>query len=551
MKDFDTIYVIGHKNPDTDSICSAIGLAELKREEGISNIEPARAGDINPQTAFILEYFNVKPPKYLPDVYPRARDIMTRDVVTVDEHRPLLKVLETIKDRNIRFVPVLNSKNRVMGIITLMDIAKVQMNQIGIEQARVVNTSIWNIATTLDGKIITNYLGDSQLDLHVYVAAMTEKSFLQVLGDRDPESCAIIMGDREEIQRLSIEKNIGLLIITGGLNIREELIQKAKEHRVSIIISPYDTATTALRVRLSIPASRICNKDFEKALPHDRVEELKTKVTNSRDRGLVVVDEDGRIKGVITKSNLLRPSRVGLILVDHNEPSQAIDGASQVRILEIIDHHRLGNFYTTYPITFICEPVGSTSTLVAEFYRRKGIKIKREIAGILLGAILSDTVILRSPTTTERDREIVYWLAHETCLNYEEFGKEIFSATSSIRKTGVENAVRRDYKVFEVKGKKFGIGQVETVGFDEVLELKEPLEKELVRVKEEKGLVLSTLLVTDIVQGTSLLLAVGERSIISGLDYPKLKENIYELRNVISRKKQVAPHLIAFFNELS
>lgn len=551
MEGNNIIYVIGHKNPDSDSICAAIGLAELKKEEGITNIEPARAGDINHQTAFILDYFNVKPPKFLPDVYPRARDIMTRNVITVGKETPLLKVMKIIREKNIRFIPVLDHARRVIGTITLMDIAKVQMEHIETEKARIIHTSVKNIAETLTGEIVTNYVGNEELDLAVYVAAMTEDSFLKVLGDRNPGECAVITGDREGIQRLSVERGIGLLIVTGGLKIKTTIIEAAREKGVSIIISPYDTSTTALRVRLSIPAYRVCNRDFDRVSSDDLAEDLKQRVTRSRDRGLVVLNNDGVIEGVITKSNLLRPSGVSLILVDHNEPSQAVDGAAKVRIIEIVDHHRLGNFHTSYPITFICEPVGSTSTLVAEFFRGKGINIKREIAGLLLGAILSDTVILRSPTTTQRDKEIVPWLAEKAGLEYEKFGKEIFYATSSIKKVGIEKAVRGDYKIFDVKGRKFGIGQVETVGFEEFFEVKEELERELTMIKEEKGLELSTLLITDIVQGTSLLLAVGEKGVISNLDYPRVNDNVYELRNVISRKKQVAPHLIALFNEIS
>ncbi len=544
------IYIIGHKNPDTDSICSAIGLAELKRAEGVDNIEPARAGDINPQTSFILNYFNIKPPKYLANVYPRAKDIMSKNVISVTEDTTLLRTMEIIREENVRFIPVLDKSHKPKGIVTLMDLAKIQIAQIEAESSRMVFTSASNIKGTLKGEMVTDFMGDSEINLYVYVGAMMKDSFLKVLGDSNPRECAVIVGDREQIQRISVERGICILIITGGLKVNSLIIDAARKCGVTIIISPFDSATTALRVRLSTPAHKVCNSEFEKVSPDDLVEDIKHRLTKSKNRGLVVLDTDGVMQGIITKSNLLRPSGIKLILVDHNELSQAIDGAEEVKIIEVVDHHRLGNFHTTQPISFLCEPVGSTSTIVSELFREKGIKIKRETAGLLLGGVLSDTVMLRSPTTTERDREIVPWLEEKSGLNHLAFGREIFTATSSLKKMGVEAVVKSDYKTYDAKGKKFGIGQVETVGFDEFYEVKEDLKGELLKVKNERGLRLSTLLITDIVYGNSLLLVVGEKEVIYNLDYPKLEEDIYELKNVLSRKKQLAPHFLSLFNEI-
>ncbi|MEE8185337.1 MAG: putative manganese-dependent inorganic diphosphatase [Thermodesulfobacteriota bacterium] len=544
------IYILGHKNPDTDSICSAIGLAELKRAEGVDNIEPARAGDINPQTSFILNYFNIKPPKYLANVYPRAKDIMSKNVISVTENTTLLRTMEIIREENVRFIPVLDKSHKPKGIVTLMDLAKIQIAQIEAESSRMVFTSASNIKGTLKGEMVTDFMGDSEINLYVYVGAMMKDSFLKVLGDSNPRECAVIVGDREQIQRISVERGICILIITGGLKVNSLIIDAARKRGVTIIISPFDSATTALRVRLSTPAHKVCNSEFEKVSPDDLVEDIKHRLTKSKNRGLVVLDTDGVMQGIITKSNLLRPSGIKLILVDHNELSQAIDGAEEVKIIEVVDHHRLGNFHTTQPISFLCEPVGSTSTIVSELFREKGIKIKRETAGLLLGGVLSDTVMLRSPTTTERDREIVPWLEEKSGLNHLAFGREIFTATSSLKKMGVEAVVKGDYKTYDAKGKKFGIGQVETVGFDEFYEVKEDLKGELLKVKNERGLRLSTLLITDIVYGNSLLLVVGEKEVIYNLDYPKLEEDIYELKNVLSRKKQLAPHFLSLFNEI-
>lgn len=543
----DHVYVIGHKNPDTDSICSAIAYAELKKAEGRSDVIAARAGDINPQTAFILDYFKVLPPRFLPNVYPKARDIMSLDVVHVSEDAPLLEVMDIMREEEVRFIPVLDAARRPVGTLTLMDLAQ-RYIVVEADQSRKVETSLANIMATVKGEVVLDYIGAKEKAFSVYIGAMGVDSFLKILGDDDPAECVVIVGDRDEVQMTSIEKGVGLLIVTGGFSVKERMVELARSKGVSIIVSPFDTAATALLVRLSTPACRICDGSIEKASPDDLVDDLKYRVAGSN--GLVVLDAEGVMQGVITKSNLLLPSGTSLVLVDHNEISQSVDGADKVNIVEVIDHHRIGNFQTTQPIPFICEPVGATSTLVSEQYRRRGIPIAREVAGLLLGGVLSDTVILKSPTTTTRDEEAVRWLEEQSGLDHEAFGREIFAATSSLKKRGAAAAVGGDYKVFEVKGRKFGVGQVETIGFDEFYEEKERLMEELVIIKEKKDLQLSALLVTDIVYGTSLFLVVADKEVIYNLDYPKLAESVYELKNVISRKKQVVPHILGVFESV-
>ena len=542
------VYVIGHKNPDTDSVCSAIALAELKAAEGMDNVVAARAGDINPQTAFILDYLGIKPPRYLPDVYPKARDIMSEDVVTVPEATPLLKVMEVMRRQDIRFIPVLDPRGRPSGVVTIMEMAKRYFEKIEAEGVREVFTSFGNVVSTLNADKVLDFLGDEEKVFSVYVAAMEEESFLRIIGEKEPGECVVIVGDRTEIQKRSIEVGVGLLVISGGLRVEGRIVEEAKKKRVSIAVSPYDSATTALLVRLSTPAYKTCDRDFEKASPDELADDLKYRMAKTS--GIIVLDGEGVMHGIITKSNMLKPSTTSLILVDHNELSQAVDGAERVNILEVIDHHRIGGIHTHQAIPFLCDPVGSTSTLVAELYMRRGVPIKKETAGLLLGGVLSDTVMLKSPTTTERDASIVKWLEENSGLDYKDFGAEIFRATSSLKKRTPGEVVIGDHKVFEAKGKRFGIGQVETIGFEEFYEEKERLKGVLEKTKREKDLKLSALLVTDIVYGTSLLLAVGEKKVLYNLGYPELEENVYELKNVISRKKQVVPHVLSVFNEV-
>jgi len=542
-------FVIGHKNPDTDSICSAMAMAELKRAEGMENVEAARAGDLNPQTSFILDYLGIEPPRYLPDVFLRARDVMSTDVVTVAEDTPIDRVMEIMRSQGIRFIPVLDPGGRPVGVVTVMDLARRHIVKMDVESAREVTTSTRNIAATLGAEAVVDHLSDEVATLSVFVGAMAEASFVKTVSRKDPALCAVIVGDRMDIQSKSVEMGMGLLVVTGGFAVDGAVLEAARGRGVSVIVSPFDTATTALLVRLSTPASVISDPSFVTADPDDLLDELKGKLTRGT-TGLLILDDDGRLAGLVTKTSLLRPSRTNLVLVDHNELGQAVDGAEEANIVEVVDHHRIGNFTTSHAIPFTCEPVGSTSTLVADLYRRRGVEIKKETAGLLLGGVLSDTVLLRSPTTTEKDRDTALWLEQRSGIDHRAFGEKIFAATSSIKKRGVEAVVRGDHKVFEVKGKSFGIGQVETIGFDEFYEEKEGLLEELRKVGREKGLLLSGLLVTDIVMGTSLLLVVGDREVLAGLGYPRLDEHTLELKNVISRKKQVVPHLLSVFNEL-
>lgn len=541
----ESLFVIGHKNPDTDSIVSAIALAELKSSCGETNVTAARAGDLNPQTEFILKYFGVPSPKYLSDVNPRAREIMSVGIVTVSEHAPFHKALELMRAQEVRFMPVLDGDGRPKGVLTLMEVAKRYLEA---ESSIEVTTSLVNIVETLGATVKNDCLGDRELTLSVYIGAMSEEAFLYILGGRDPKECAVIVGDRTDIQRKAIERGVGLLIISGGFDVEDAVLKAAGDKGVSIIVSPFDSATTSILVRVSTPVRLICDQHVESVSPDELVEDIKFKAAAAA--GLIVRGNDGVMQGVITKTDFLKTSSTCLVLVDHNELSQAIDGAEKVNIVEVVDHHRIGNFTCQNPIPFICEPVGSTSTLVAELYKTRDVAIKKEMAGILLGGVLSDTVILKSPTTTERDKEIVKWLEAQSGLDHKAFGAEIFNSAGGIKKRGAEAVVSSDYKVFEAKGKKFGVGQVETIGFEEFFDEQASLMGELAKARDKKELKLSALLVTDISLGTSLLLAVGDKEVMFSLNYPRVREDVYELKNVISRKKQVVPHILSVFNEI-
>jgi len=542
------VYVIGHKNPDTDSVCSAIGMARLKRELGMENVVAARAGTLNPQTTFILERLGLEPPLYVADVHPRARDVMTDRVFTVSPETPLIKVMEIMEEEKVRFVPVVTEDNRPYGVVTLMALAKRFMAGTGTGAARQVRASTENIREALGGRSLVDFTGPRVLELAVFVGAMGRSSFLSTIKKEGPARSLVIVGDREDIQRETIELGVAVLIISGGFDVSESVVAMAGKKGVSLIVSPFDSATTAQIVKLSTPASMICDRAFETIGCDELTENIKRRLAHVT--GLIVVDNEGLVHGLVTRSRILKRSPISLILVDHNELSQAVDGAANVEIRGVIDHHRIGGFQSVSPIPFVCGPVGSTSTLVAEQFEAEGVPMDKSIAGLLLAGVLSDTVVLKSPTTTERDRAIVNRLEKISALDYKTFGEEIFRATASLKKLGPEAAVNGDHKVFTAGGKTFGIGQVETVGFDEFYEEKDKLRRVLQSLMAKKGFYLSALLVTDIVRGTSLFLAVGVPEVFYHLAYPEVAKDLFELKGVMSRKKQVVPHIINIFNEL-
>jgi len=546
--DKEITYVIGHKNPDTDSVASAIGLAALRSAQGHAGVVAARAGDINRQTAFVLDYLKLSPPVYLSNVFPKVRDVMSSDVASVDEDTPLFEVMGMMRAQRIRYVPVLGAGRRPVGALTLMDLAKRYVEMGTAVGGREVRTTLPNLIRTLNAESVLDFLGNGDATFALYVAAMSVDSFEKILAGRGAQTTAVVVGDRQKIQLGAIKRGVGLLIVSGGFRVSDEVKEAAAAARTSIVVSAFDSATAANLAGLSTPARLVCQDGYASAAPDDLCDDIRHRLVDAG--GLIVVDDDGVMQGVITKTSLIKESRTSLILVDHNELGQAVDGADKVNIREIIDHHRLGSLQTTQPITFLCEPVGATSTLVAELYRRAGIAPDKAVAGALLAGVISDTVMLKSPTTTNRDRDIVEWLIHASGLAFDEFARDIFNAASSLKKRGPVQAVNEDYKVFEAGTRRFGVGQAEVIGFGEFFDEKDALARELDRVREKKGLALSALLVTDIVAGTSLLLACGEKKILQNLDYPKTDENVYELKSVLSRKKQVVPHLLAVFERV-
>lgn len=544
MKDKSTI-IIGHKNPDTDSICSALGYAALKNALGEKGVVAARAGNINPQTDFVLRYFGKEPPVYLSDVYPKVRDVMTTDIASSSVNVPLCSVINAMGSKNVRFMPVTEG-GKPVGLLSLSILAE-QLIIRTPAPTREVYTSIRNVMEALQARPLFTVSDDEDFNASVFVGAMAEESFRGVIDEFNPKNCIVIVGDREAIQKAAIKKGVRLLIITGGLDVTAETMQLARESEVSVIVSPFDSATTVWMTQLSSPVGHFCTHDFLQVSETDTLREFRSRIKEGMG---VVTDAAGLLTGVIAPSDLLRPSGTKLILVDHNELSQAVDGAAEAEITEVIDHHRLGNFHTSTPIRFINEPVGSTSTLIAERFFKEGTDPERGVAGLLLSGIISDTLMLKSPTATERDREMLERLSKIAEIDPVSFSQELFKAGSGLSGKAPLDVIKADFKAYDVKGKRFGIGQVEVVGFGEFYGVRDSLEEGLCRLKEGEGYSMAGLLVTDISYGNSLLLAIAEREVLSSLGYPPAGKNLYELKGVLSRKKQVVPHILNLFSKL-
>lgn len=544
------IYVIGHRNPDTDSIASAIAYAEFKTRQGVSNVTAAMAGQPNPQTRYILERLGIEPPVYLADVHPKVRHVLNRRPVTARPDMVLRDALGLFHRHGIRVLPVVDTGGTPVGVVSLLRLSEKYLVA-GTDRKRGVDTSLGSLAACLDGTFLSGGPSEVEEHLHLFIGAMLEESFSSRIEGYDPATLLIMTGDRRSIHQAAIDRGVRLLVVTGGLPIAEELVARAREKGVTVLSTPHDTATAAWLARLASPLSLFMESGFERIGVAEPLEHLRLKLLHSHEPAVIAVEEDGTIAGVATKSSLLAPVPYALILVDHNELTQAVAGAEAVEILEVIDHHKLGNPPTHQPITFMAAPVGSTCTVVASLYREAGVEPDGRIASLLLAGILTDTVILKSPTSTARDREMIAWLEERSGLDHLAFGKEIFSACGGFASHGTpEKALRSDFKHFTAGGMLFGVGQVEVVGFDEFFELKDALRDCLRQVKEADRLDLAGLMVTDIYTETTLFLAEGKNEIAHVMGYPQVEPHLYELKGVMSRKKQMVPHLLGVLGKV-
>jgi len=538
------ILVIGHRNPDTDAICSAVGYAEFKRRTGMPEAVAARCGDTNERIDFVLSTFGVPPPKFVADVSPKVRDVMQARITSVTPETTAADALGLMDERSIRILPVLDGGQRCCGLLSLFKLSKFLFPAANrLVDSRRVLSSLTNLARTLHGELLVAHNADVEEDLTLIIGAMSLESFAQRLDTLPHEKLAVVVGDRWDIQNLAIREGVRAVIVTGGLKGEAKTIEAAQRKKVSLITSIHDTATTASLCRAAVAVRHVLNEEFLCFREHAPLAVVRDEATSSGYQIFPVLDAEGRTVGILSKTDFLKTVTRKLILVDHNELSQAVQGAEEVEIIEIIDHHRIGALTTHQPILFRNEPVGSTSTIVADCFFRHEVELPQPIAGLLLAGLVSDTLNLTSPTTTARDSEVLKKLEHISGVNAREFTEKLFASGSLLTLSTAPKAITTDCKEYTEGGVTFSVAQIEEIGFDQFWKRKAELLEALEKYRARRKYLFSALLVTDVTTQSSLLLVADEEDFSAQIDYPRLEPGIYELRDVVSRKKQLLPYL--------
>jgi manganese-dependent inorganic pyrophosphatase len=538
------LLVIGHRNPDTDAICSAIGYAEFKRRTGFPEAEAARCGDTNDRIDFVLRTFGVSAPRFVADVSPKVRDVMRPDVLSVQPETTVVAALGLMDEHNLRVLPVLDEQARCQGLVSLFKVSKFLFPALNrLIDSRRVLSSLRNLTQTLGGSLLVGFESDVEQDLVLMIGAMGLDSFAERLEHYAREKLAVVVGDRWDIQNLAIRERVRVLIATGGLEVESKTIEAARRNEVSLIVSPHDTATTAALCRASIAVRHVLDQEFLAFSAEAPLGDVRARAMASGFQAFPVLDDGQRTAGILSKADFLKPIERRLILVDHNELSQAVQGAGEVEILEIIDHHRIGTLTTQQPILFRNEPVGSTSTIVADCFFRHGVELPGPIAGLLLAGLVADTLNLTSPTTTAMDKEVLSRLEKISQVNARQFTEKLFASGSLLTLKAAPQAITTDCKEYDEAGTRFSVAQIEEIGFDQFQQRKAELLVALEDFRRAHAYFFSALLVTDVNSQSSLLLVTGDSAFSAGIDYPRLEPGIYELANIVSRKKQLLPYL--------
>jgi manganese-dependent inorganic pyrophosphatase len=545
------VLVIGHRNPDTDAICSAIGYAEFKRRTGTPSAVAARCGDTNDRIDFVLQTFGMPAPRFVADVSPKVRDVMQTQVQSVRPDSTAAEALTLMDEKNIRILPVLDQEQRCSGLVSLFKLSKFLFPvATRLFDSRRLLASLKSLTRTLGGEMLLGHDAEQERDLILMIGAMGLDSFAERLERYPREKVALVVGDRWDIQNLAIREGVQVLIVTGGLGVEKKTVEAARKNKVNLLSSPHDTATTAALCRASIAIRHVVDEEFLALNEDASLEEVRARATASGFAAFPVLDAQGRTVGILSKTDFLKPVERKLILVDHNELSQAVQGADQVEILEIIDHHRIGTLTTPQPILFRNEPVGSTSTIVADCFFRYGVELPSPIAGLLLAGIVSDTLNLTSPTTTVVDGEVLRRLEQLCGMKARDFTEKLFASGSLLTHKPAPKAITTDCKEYKEDGVRFSVAQIEEIGFDQFWKRKAELQAALEAYCNSRKYQFSVLLVTDVNRQCSLLMIVGDEELIANIKYPRIEPGIFELKDIVSRKKQLLPYLTHSLKQL-
>ena len=538
------ITVIGHKNPDTDSICSAIAYAELKNKVTDSDLYvPRRAGGINAETRFVLNYFKVDVPELVEDVGTQVKDIQIREIDGVSGGISLKNAYTLMKEKNVVTLPIVTKDGYLEGLITIGDIATSYMDVYDSSILSKAKTSYRNIVETLDAQLLVgdeNALFDAG---KVLVAAANPDLMEDYIAEHD----LVITGNRYETQLCAIEMNAACIIICEGANVSLTIRKMAEAKGCTVLSTPHDTYTVARLINQSMPIAHfMITEKIDSFRTTDFVDEIREVMTKKRTRDFPILDTKGKYRGMISRRNLLDMKKKQVILVDHNEKSQAAEGVENTEILEIIDHHRLGTMETMAPVFFRNQPLGCTATIIYQMYQENRAEISKQIAGLLCSAILSDTLMFRSPTCTPADQAAAEYLAGIAGIDVESYANEMFLAASDLCHKSEEEIFFQDFKKFSSENVTFGISQIMSMNAEELKMIGDRIKPSLTRFRENQQVDMVFFMLTDIVKESTTLLYAGEdvESLLEVSYGHGGADNSIELAGVVSRKKQLVPALI-------
>ncbi len=539
------VYVVGHLNPDTDSICSAIAYANLKNHlPGASEkiYEPRRAGQINEETQHVLKSFGLKPPKLLSNLRVQVKDVDLRKIEGVKTSVPIKRAWEIMKEEKMKTLPVTRD-SKLEGLITVGDIATSYMDVHDSTVLSEARTQYRNISNAVDGRVLQgNHHGYFQKGKVAIAASGVAQ--MKALIEKDD---LVIMGNVEELELCAVDINVSCMVICRAEKVEKEILKKAAEKEIVVIATPHDVFTTARLINQSIPVKYFMTKDHLVSFHMDEyVDDVREIMTKKKFRDFPILDAVGNFEGFISRRRLLKARKKQVILVDHNEKAQAVDGIDEAEVLEIIDHHRLSSIETMGPVFFRNQPVGCTGTIVYQMYQEEQVEIEPKMAGILCAAILSDTLMFRSPTCTPLDEAAARRLAEIAGIDVEEFAYEMFNAGSNLGNKTAEEICFLDFKQFQVGDTTFGVGQVNSMSATELGEIKKKVESYLDTARSNHGLNMIYLMLTNIVTESTELLCAGDSAreqIIAAYDMP-LNDDALILKGVVSRKKQLLPTLV-------
>ncbi|MBB6696387.1 putative manganese-dependent inorganic diphosphatase [Clostridium algidicarnis] len=538
----DVIYISGHKNPDSDSICAAIAYAEFKNRTEDTEAVPVRLGELNRETKFILDYFEVESPKLIETVKLQVSDLNIDKIAPISPDISLKMAWNIMKKHNLKTLPVTDENEYLKGIVSVSNLTSTFMDVWDTNILSKSNTKLENILETLSAKPIFIYKGSTSFKGKIIVTAMKPESIQCLIEEGD----IAIVGDREDNQLISINAKSSLVIVTGTQEVSDAVIKKAEENGCTLISTSYDSFTAARLITQSIPVEYVMAKDnIINFSTEDFVDDIRDVMIETRYRSYPVVNIENRIIGSISRYHLISRNKKKVILLDHNERGQSVDGLEDAEVLEIIDHHRIADVQTGTPIYFRNEPVGSTSTIIGSIFFENGIRPSKKVAGILCAAIISDTLLFKSPTATNVDKMILKRLAQIADLDVETFAKEMFKAGTSLIDRTAEDVFHQDFKIFNLGNMKIGVSQINTMDIESFL----PIKADMINLMEAKAVKenfnILIFMLTDILNVGSEIMASGpSKDMVSKAFNIKLnnKESVF-LPGILSRKKQVIPPL--------